>query len=187
MHFIKAKSVLQVLQLPTTSKKKMPLQVTKNDISLDAFTCNLAFGSNAGDDYGFVGYFDRSLTKITIYVEKAAIGSLKVEKNDGTCLTIGTKQSGSPIVWSFPEGQLFSKAQVFTNTKTLSGLCLLTKEGKKFEVYIPDKSSGPHVPHDIIVEGQHGPGRLIGVFGNAGPCLESLGLAVQRNGVPKNH
>ena len=161
----------------------MSMQVIKNDISPDTFTCNLAFGSNGGDDYGFVGWFDHSVTKMTVYVEQTAIGSIRVEKNDGTCLTIGAKQSGSPVVMSFPEGQLFSKVQVFTNAMTLSGLCLLTKEGKKYEVYIPDKSS-PHVPHDVMVEGQHGPGRLVGVFGNAGPCLESLGLAIQRNDLP---
>ncbi len=157
----------------------MSMQVIKKDISPDTFTCNLAFGSNAGCDYGFVGWFDCPVTKIILYLGKASIGCLKVEKSDGTCITIGATPSGRTVEWTFQEGELFKRVQVFTNAQTLAGICLETNR-QTLEEHIDDKKKSSHMPHEVMNPEQHGPGRCIGVFGNADLHVESLGFAIER-------
>ena len=161
----------------------MEMKVIKNDISPDTFTCNYAFGSNAGDDYGLVGWFDRSVVKITLYMGKSSIGCIKIQKSDDSSITIGATPSGRTVEWNFQEGELFKKVQIFTNTQTVSGLLVQTDRQPQLEAYIGDNTRSTHKPHDVILEDQHGPGRVVGIFGNAGLHVESLGFAIQRNPV----
>ena len=158
----------------------MSMEVVKNDIPTDTFTCNAAFGSNAGCDYGYVGWMDHSVSKMTFFLGRSSIGCIKVEKLDGTCITIGATPSGRSVTWNFEEGQLITRCQIFTNATTLAGVCLETK-GKKMEVYIDNKSGLR--PHEVMNLEQHGPGRLIGIFGNSDLHVESLGLAIERRPV----
>lgn len=146
--------------------------VLKNDISTDVFTSNRAYGSKLGDDFGLVGSIDHApISRICLYIGREGFGKMLVEKSDGSMLTVGATEAPRTEDWSFEQGERFLEIRMHVKESMLAGIYLRTDK-KTVSAYLDGYQ--PTNPHTIPV----GAGECVGVFGNAGMRLESLGFAM---------
>lgn len=152
------------------------------DISTDIFTSNLAVGSTSGGyDFGLVGNLQHHVKEITITLTKNRIARVVVKKQDLSCITIGGGESPeSPLVtvksWFFEPDEIFSCIQLFSKENCLSGIKLKTSKQDDLQACTCDNPPTCTCASPVVIP--RGSGICVGVFGNAGTYVESLGFAM---------
>ncbi len=160
------------------------LFIVKKDIDTKIFTSNKAFGTDQGQDYSLVGSLDCTVKSLTLWAGKS-FGKLVVEKHDGSSITVGDARVNPPeyrrIVFEFQREDKFTNIEFHSNGNILAGLRLgLKGQSKALEATINGYDLSSTKPEHVKVV-QPGSGRLVGVFGNAGACLQSMGFAMMRS------
>lgn len=153
----------------------MSHSVLKNDIDVSTFTDNNAYGSPNGHDYGCVGWLLKPVTMISLSVGDNAFGRIEFRKSDGMCITAGATDLPDKSVMQFQEDERFREVKLYTCSGRLVGLCLVTNR-QTCKVFV--KQYNPSASQSHVVE--VGSGKCVGIFGNSGVWLESLGLAMLR-------
>ena len=153
------------------------MSVISHDISLDTFTCNKAVGSATGGcDYSLIGNKDVYVQSLTWYPIDNGFGRVMMKKQDGTYLTIGgmrPSETKPGVTWNFKPEERFSTVELFAQNDRLVGVRVCTNMNQKLEVgYLEGKT-----PVTIPV----GTGRFVGIFGNSGKYVDSLGFAMRRS------
>lgn len=145
------------------------------DIDLNIFTSNLAYGSSSGGyDYGLVGNRDYRVKCIKMNVDEptSSFGRIVVEKWDGTCLSIGSLPDASnEKKWNFEKDEQFTRIQLYSDKDRLCGIKISTNR-QTLQYFVPSCSMEKH--QDIPV----GSGKCIGVFGQSGTYVDCLGFAM---------
>ena len=140
------------------------------------FTSNEAVGSDSGGyDFGLVGSTKHFVKKITIDVCDNCIGRVTVEKYDETCIIIGASEvPDNRKTWFFDPDELIVKILLYSSVKKdrLAGIKIATSKQDSLEAFIPGMKLSE--AKDIKV----GSGQCVGVFGNAGLYVDSLGFAM---------
>lgn len=158
--------------------------VQKKDISTDIFTCNLAYGSTKGHDFGFIGCLESPVTLITWNPGQTNFGRMVVQKKDGTCITIGEPEIPERrCSWHFAEDERILEIKLYAMEDALSCIYMRTNR-KTWEVQVNNHDASKAQCKSIKV----GSEMWVGVFGNADVWLESLGFAmVNKEYDPRDH
>lgn len=148
------------------------MSAVSGDISLDTFASNLAVGSKSGGhDFGLVGSVHHGIQEMTVYIAYGCIGKVVAKKSDHSCITIGRTDSTLKKTWNFEPDERFTRIRLYSRDNHLVGIKLSTNEHQQLEALalgeIPD-------PVEIPV----GSGKCVGVFGNSGKIVDSLGFAM---------
>ena len=151
----------------------MAQYVEKNDISLDTFTHRRAYGSQQGCDFGCVGWLEKPVTMMSWCLGQTAFGRLQLQKSDGTSIIVGATDLPDKITWNFMEGERFTEIKMYTASSKLVGVCITTSRNTYRAVVKDFDRLSPQMTNIDV-----GSGACVGVFGNSGVWLESLGFAM---------
>ena len=150
----------------------------KADISTDVFTSNMVFGQKkTGNDFGLVALPTSRVQEVEFYCGKSAIGQMVLRKMDGTTITIGTTRTGDPQRWTFGADDRIESVIIYTMKSQLAGMVMRTKGGRELSVFASPDWKASNCQANRV---DPGTGEWVGVFGDAGTWVESLGVAMRK-------
>ncbi len=146
---------------------------TSLDISLDVFTSNIAVGSPTGGcDYDLVGCEHHSLQQLSLVIGEEGFERIMAKKHNGTSISVGVTDSKPSINWKFGLDEKFLSINLYSSEDHLAGIEITTDKGQKLKAYLPGYSPS----HPIVIP--VGSGKCLGIFGNSGTIVDSLGFAM---------
>lgn len=161
------------------------MSVKSLDISTAIFTSNIAVGANSGGyDFGFIGDLESRVKEIvmTLNDERMNFGRVSLKKYDQTCITVGGnneyRSSGNRVLtWQFEADEQITRIRLYSKNDCLVGIKLSTTKQQDLEAFVPGVTEYSPTPVEIPV----GSGKWVGIFGNSGLYVDSLGFAMLKN------
>ena len=151
--------------------------VIKNDISIDEFTTNRAYGvvSSTAGDFGLVAEWNHPIKRLTLYVGRDSIKRIRLEKMDNTYISVGSDScdvTPRQLDWNFAYDERFTEIKIYLDSpsKALVGLKMVTNK-QSLEVVSQERK---YISQDVPV----GSGMCMGMFGNAERTVTALGFAM---------
>lgn len=159
------------------------------DIDLGTFTSNQAAGSDQGTgsqsggfDYSLVGDLNHRVRQITVMLndERNYVSRVIIVKNDQTCSTIGGNQYSDSkvreLTWHFQPNEQLTRIRLYCTNNRFAGFIINTNIQQNIVCLLEGVTeSSPHLEIPV------GSGKWMGVFGNCGGIVDSLGFAMCKN------
>ena len=148
---------------------------SSQDIDPVTFTSQTAYGSNiGGHDFSLVGSHDQRVKSMKMNTDAltSSIGQLLMKKWDESSLLVGDKSDiPNQVQWTFDRDELFTRIQLYSDKDRLCGIKITTNKNN-YQIFVPSCSMAKHIEIPV------GSGKCVGVFGQSGSYVDSLGFAM---------